>query len=868
MVKKEKSIFNFLKKLWPRKFHNQVAVFISILLAVAMAGFSYHFIQKQVDNIYITMQMQGSVLARNISTASTRYLLTADYTSIEQLLLRSIEFPDVLSIKLSDAKGKVLVDITRQLESNPLIKHDQPALSVPANIKSLVNTYKKTMVVWQPVILGELLGWVKITYSLHNIEAFQKNTIRRSVLEGLAIITLAVILLLIYLRKSTNAIEHYTDFADNLNIIKGEKVKVNRSSAELERLGDALNSASRNLYEQSLSIKTAMSEMEGLAVFPEMNPNIVLSMNMKGQVQYLNPYGEELILSLGHSLDDIGILLPQDITEIIQDCTNNNKTVQMIETIYKGRSFLWTFSPVNNQQLVHGYALEITQRKKDLARVREAQLEKMAAQAANEAKSNFLANMSHEIRTPLTAIIGFSESLLDTSQTMPERVESINTVIRSGKHLMHIINDILDLSKVEADRLEIEKIKISPFELLADVYSLINLMTENKGLFFEIDYDFPIPEKITTDPVRLKQIIINLCNNAVKFTVKGGVRINVKFLQDEDILSIKVNDSGIGLNQEQMDKIFDPFTQADTSTTRQYGGTGLGLYLSKQLAAMLGGDITVDSTPGVGSCFCLTIATGKVEKDKLLSFLPDISTAARSPIIDGVTKQVSGKVLLAEDNVDNQRLVSMYLKKLGADIVIASNGKEAIELTATDDFDLILMDMQMPIMNGIDATIRLREMNYTKPIVALTANAMKQDVEVCFNAGCNDFIQKPIVQQHFLASIYQFLKPVQASESSKNPITSTLLDYEPEMKDLVQRFVGKLPGYIEKIVQSEENKEWDQLRKHIHDLKGTSGNYGFDDLYKIMQHMEFELTKENYHGIHIMIGMLTNIHKRIQVGIN
>ena len=209
----------------------------------------------------------------------------------------------------------------------------------------------------------------------------------------------------------------------------------------------------------------------------------------------------------------------------------------------------------------------------------------------------------------------------------------------------------------------------------------------------------------------------------------------------------------------------------------------------------------------------------------------------------------------------------MYLKKLGADIVIANNGKEAIEQTAETDFDLILMDMQMPVMNGIDATIRLREMDYKKPIVALTANAMKEDMDACYQAGCDDFIHKPISQQKFKDAIIKFLNPVGEIVENQHPLTSSLLIDEPDMIDLVQRFVAKLPQYIVSITKSGEANEWDELRKLAHDLKGVSGNYGFDDLYKLMQDIEFELTKENYTGVLSMINKLPVLNERIQAGL-
>ena len=839
----------------------------SAKLKVAKNAGALRCADKSITQSYkrTNMQLQAKVLANNLSATSADHLLIRDYSSIEQLLLRSIEFPGILSIQLSDAKGKLLGDVKHKLGSEAEVMYGQPTLILPKDIKVLVLLNNETMVVWHPVILGELLGWVNITYSLNSIKSFQQKVINESILEGLGIVFLSVILLLIYLRRSTTTIERYTSFADDLNVIQGEQVLVSDASVELEHLGAALNNASTDLHEQSLRITMTMIEMERLAAFPEMNPNIVLSMNMKGEVQYLNPYGKELVEDLDILQSHMSVLLPEDIKNIIHKCLHHNETMKAIESVYKERSFLWTFSPVNSQQLVHGYALEITQRKKALADARSAQLEKMAAEAANTAKSTFLANMSHEIRTPLTAIIGFSETLLDTSQTMTERVESINTVIRSGKHLMQIINDILDLSKVEADKLDIEQLSVSPFEILADVHSLVSLMAENKGLFFEVEYDFPMPEMIVTDPVRLKQIIINLCNNAVKFTQKGGVHVKVSF--NNNLLTVNVVDTGIGLNKEQMEKIFSPFTQADTSTTRQFGGTGLGLHLSNQLEKKLGGDITVESTPEVGSCFSLAVTTGDIDENKLLSYMPDIKQVSMQSITDEAGIKVTGRVLLAEDNIDNQRLISMYLKKLGADIVIANNGKEAIELTAETDFDLILMDMQMPVMNGIDATIRLREMDYKKPIVALTANAMTEDIDACYQAGCDAFIHKPISQQKFKDAIIKFLNPVGEIVENQHPLTSSLLIDEPDMIDLVQRFVAKLPLYIVNITKSGEAKKWDELRKLAHDLKGVSGNYGFDDLYKLMQDIEFELTKENYTGVLSMINKLPVLNERIQAGL-
>lgn len=870
MQLKEK-IKNILKKIWPRKLGLQIVFYVSFLFIASMTIFIWHTAEQQVAAIKSNLQIQAKVLAENISVVTANHLLSKDYSSIEQLLERTIKFPNVYKIHLSDAKGKLLGDFTRLENGDVEIKYAQPALVLPVDKVSSIEFNDDFMIAWQPIILGELIGWVKITFSLKPIIEQQEKVVNNFFINGSVILVISVLLLMLYLRKSIKTIERYTNFSDELNVIKGEQVEVNNSSVELEHLGLSLNSASENLYKQSLQIAKSLTEQTRLAAFPEMNPNIVISMNTSGEIQYLNPYGKRFLGELEILQSHLSVLLPSDIKNIIHKCVENNTTIKAVESIYSGRTFLWTFAPVGNQELVHGYALEITQRKEAVALAQSAKIEKIEAEAANTAKSAFLANMSHEIRTPLTAIIGFSETLLDTSQTMQERVESIHTIIRSGKHLMQIINDILDLSKVEADKLNVEHIEVSPFELLDDVYSLITLIAENKGVYFDIEYDFPLPEIIITDPVRLKQIIINLCSNAVKFTNNGGVTVKVSYNSESTHLMFEIIDTGIGLTNEQIEKLFLPFAQADSSTTRKYGGTGLGLHLSQELAIKLGGDVHVESTPEVGSCFTVRIKVGDVNDIKLISYLPESNQVSSPSIIDDSGVSLTGRVLLTDDNLDNQRLVSMYLKKLGAEVVVANHGKEAIEKASVTDFDLILMDMQMPVMNGIDATKRLRKMNYKMPIIALTANAMKEDIDDCYNAGCTDFIQKPISQLEFKETIARYLNKAETTDENTDennePLTSSILAEEPDMLDLVERFVGKLPTYFSNIRESNKNKEWKELERYIHDLKGTSGNYGYHDIFLLMQALEFELTKENYKGVSAMIDSLELLVERVEAGL-
>jgi len=313
----------------------------------------------------------------------------------------------------------------------------------------------------------------------------------------------------------------------------------------------------------------------------------------------------------------------------------------------------------SSRQALDNYQLsleeKVTQRTFDLQSAKEEAV-RLAHQAqdASRAKSCFLANMSHEIRTPLTAIVGFGESLLDTNTTVTERIDSINTIIRNGSHLQQIINDILDLSKIEAQKLDVERADINYFDVLLEIEALVGNQAREKGLEFEIQYQFPLPAQIFTDPLRLKQILINLCNNATKFTERGSVHVKVRYFPTTLIMQFEVIDTGIGLSTEQCARLFQAFEQADASTTRKYGGTGLGLAISRSLAELLGGTITVESKAGQGSHFIVSIDAGPLHSTGLIHRLAKATHTEPSHV---PRETLAGQVLIAEDTPDNQLIV-------------------------------------------------------------------------------------------------------------------------------------------------------------------------------------------------------------------
>lgn len=371
--------------------------------------------------------------------------------------------------------------------------------------------------------------------------------------------------------------------------------------------------------------------------------------------------------------------------------------------------------------------------------------EREIAESANQLKSLFLANMSHEIRTPLGVILGFAEVLRDPSVPHEERVKYLEVIDRTGKNLSRIINDILDISKVESGHLELETTKFNIEDLLYELRVLFQLQAQERGNTVEFHIEDSALEIVHTDRLRLQQILVNLISNALRFTHNGKVIITYSSTVSE--LRFRISDTGIGLKDDQKQKLFALFTQADQSTTRKYGGTGLGLVLSKKLAQLMNGDVILESTAeGEGSTFLATVQNCDASLDKT----PIVTPKAEANTLDILRGK---KILVVDDSEENKILIRVYLTKAGISVQSAVNGAVGVEKALKDDFDLILMDIQMPIMDGYMATENLRAQGYDKPIIALTANAMKEDRQRSIEAGCNDYLTKPIDSSRLLNTI-------------------------------------------------------------------------------------------------------------------
>jgi len=451
----------------------------------------------------------------------------------------------------------------------------------------------------------------------------------------------------------------------------------------------------------------------------------------------------------------------------------------------------------------------------------ELQRTRALAEANDRAKTEFLANMCHEIRTPLTAVLGFSDLLMDTSLGQSDRLNYTQTIRRNGEHLLALICDVLDLSKLNANKLKVETLDCSLPAILHEITSIMQVRALDKGLAFTLHYQTPIPRLLRSDPTRVRQILYNLLSNAIKFTHSGEVNILARCCDvgtEQSRVEIDIADTGIGLDTAEIQNLFQPFQQANLSTTRQYGGTGLGLTICRSLAKALGGDIQVRSEPGVGSTFTLRLPND-IALDTPMANEPSlmIDDSGTDASITGGDRALRGRILLAEDGPDNQLLISTMLRKRGLEVAVAENGESAVQqaqaaLDSNTPFDLILMDMQMPKLDGYGAAARLRARGHTGTIVALTAHAMTGERERCIAAGCDDYLTKPIARQELLGAVESHLRrsggespasvrerPPEvtgATEPGASPIYSSYAN-DPDMAPLVTGFVERLPEKIE-----------------------------------------------------------------------
>jgi two-component system CheB/CheR fusion protein len=522
----------------------------------------------------------------------------------------------------------------------------------------------------------------------------------------------------------------------------------------------------------------AQEHQSRLAAIIESSSDAIIGKTLDGTITSWN-YGAEKLYgytaqeTIGKSIE---IIIPEDRTEELHGILTrlrDGTSIDQYETVRRHkngtmRDVSLTISPIRDAsgKIIGASAIarDVTEQRKMEQELEDA---RVVAESANEAKSVFLANMSHEIRTPLTAILGYAD-LLQATLEDGDALACVRTIKDNGSYLCDILNDILDLSKIEAGKFEAHRQTCSVVEILADVRSLMAVPATEKSLTLSIEFKTQIPETIETDPKLVRQVLVNLVGNAVKFTDQGGVQLQVACNEAQQILEIAVIDSGVGIPDEMAHQLFEPFEQLDNSFTRAAGGSGLGLSISRRFAEMLGGTITVESEVGKGSTFRFTVATGSLNDATWLS--PDTSILRKTDIDSGTPPlpRLSGKILAVDDRREIRFLVRRLVQSAGGDVVSVENGAEAIEAWRDGSeqgtpYDLILMDAQMPVMDGLDATRKLRAEGYRGPVIALTANAMQHDRERILSAGFDDFIAKPIDRSDLIRTLAKWLQKAEPS---------------------------------------------------------------------------------------------------------
>jgi two-component system sensor histidine kinase/response regulator len=484
------------------------------------------------------------------------------------------------------------------------------------------------------------------------------------------------------------------------------------------------------------------------------------------------------------------------------------------------------------------------------------------AQAASRAKSEFLANMSHEIRTPMNSVIGMARLAL-TREADERQIGYLEKILMSGEHLLDIIDDILDFSKIEAGKMQIEKTAFDLRDIMDNLASLMADKAASKGLEFTMEMDPALPQRMQGDPLRLRQILLNFSDNAIKFTSRGGVRISVARAEGgegQSAVCFEVSDTGIGIAQEEIDKLFQPFQQTDGSVTREFGGTGLGLSISKRLVELMGGEVGVESQPGRGSRFWFKVGLDEGGQDA------DSSAEYFVERRDAQSTIRNARILLAENNVFNQQVAREFLEDVGCVVQVANNGMEALEWMQKEHFDCILMDVQMPLMDGLEATrqIRANQAFAPLPVIAVTANALEEEKRRCLEAGMNDFVTKPLMPETLYAVLARWLSrqalPVSAPErrtqSSGRTEQNAVLDISAladlvggsrdRMRQMLHRFMDSARQDMGRVAEALDREDMQHLREMAHHIKSPAamvGAAGFAELCSELEGNQDDLVR-------------------------
>ena len=841
-------------KKFSAKFHLALGL-TSIVMTLLLSATLLNLIPDRQQAV-----IQGrTVLAESIASSSTLFLSKKDYANIQNNL-------DFVISRSDDLLGARL---QRANSDAPLLIGDDASIDWDYNADS---STESTFVL--PILLGEE-QWGNIT--LFFVKSESLGLLKRLQDSSIALIAfcslLGFLLFYLYLGKMLKAL--------------------NPSQAVPGRVRSALD-----------TLAEALIVIDGKS-------NIVLA---NTAFQDITEQSSEVLLGKkadqfnwhlgGHHPDekdaDENAVFPW-LQALESSQTIRGAEVWMESKAGNWHKFLVNCSPILSGKKASGVLIslddvtELEEKEKELRTARDA------AEGANKAKSDFLSNMSHEIRTPMTAILGFTEVLKRGNSSLdPDSRKHLNTISSSGKHLLELINDVLDLSKVESGALEVESIACKPHVVAHDVVQVLRVRAEDKNIGLDIEIPGPLPEEIQTDAGRLRQIVTNLVGNAIKFTEQGGVKVILRSYEEngKEMFAFDVKDSGIGMNEKQQAAVFQPFVQADSSITRRFGGTGLGLAISRKLARALGGDILLTSEADVGTTFTAVIdlnvedGVQRLQPDELFSQLEVAEAQTQSH-----WEFPECKVLIIDDAAENRELLTLVLNDLGISTETAENGAIGVEMATGSHYDVILSDIQMPVMNGYDAVAAMREKGLEQPIIALTANAMKGYEEKILKAGFSHYMTKPIdidALSKLLAeliggkqveepkeklpkeepAVIQTTPEAAANDSTTkdHPDTTTTapiysrLGGSDSLAAVVEKFIPRVNEQFSVMETANNDKDFQELAALAHWLKGSGGTIGYDQLSKPAAQLEAHAKAQDHSSCTEDLSHIKSIIERLRPG--